>query len=126
MMEAGDIVAVRSDAIPGVFSCIECGMRFGNLMEAWRDNSSLNAGMSALFCEPCAMRIRAGSGLNLAPIQLSNLDKLNFGIPVESFGRTETPVAMAKADPKEKRVAEPVMAESGVTGMAKWKNILDK
>jgi hypothetical protein len=72
------------------------------------------------------MRVRASSNLNLAPICLSNLDKLNFGVPVESFGRTETPVVMAQPKPGEVRVAEPVMEASQQTQAEKWKNIIDK
>lgn len=90
----GDMVAQRSDAIPGRYSCVECGTVLTSLQEAWRDASGSCSNFSTLFCQPCAMRVRSmtlgmTSAPNLAPIQLSPMDQLNMGQFVPSFGVIE-------------------------------------
>ena len=96
----GDVVSLRSDAIPGIYRCVECGVKFGSLMEAWRAAGNPVPNTAVLFCEPCAMRLRQSMNLNLEPIQLSNLDKLNLGQFVPEVGVVQLPQPQAAAPMK--------------------------
>lgn len=75
-----DLVSERSDAYPGQYTCLECRAPFSNIMEAWRTSQSAGqmGSTAALFCAPCAQKLNA-LGLELSPIELNIVDKLNLG-----------------------------------------------
>lgn len=75
------LVAERSDAIPGVFVCCECRQQLGNIMESWRRTSDSGGSFATLFCAHCGDKLRQ-LGLDVSPIQLTNIDLLNLGQPI--------------------------------------------
>lgn len=105
-----DIASQRSDAIPGRWSCIECGRTMGSLQEAWRKGGDVLSNFSTLFCAPCALKLNQSANLGLSPIELNNFDKLNTGQFVEAFG-VAAPAQAAEA-PKESK-------------LSKWQKLLD-
>lgn len=101
-MHISDVISNRSDSIPGIYSCVECGKKMP-LEEAWREPSQFGGSFSTLFCAGCAQVVRQKANLNLAPINLTNMDKLNLGQFVPEFG---------------------VAAPEPQTGVLRWKLLL--
>jgi hypothetical protein len=104
-----DLAAMRSDAIPGRYSCVECGTVMP-LQESWRTASDVTANFSTLFCSNCAVKLNSAMGLGLSPMSLTDMDKLNMGQFVPAYG------VMPQQAPA------PVAVESKVS---QWKKILD-
>lgn len=74
------IITRRSDGIPGKYFCIECGKEVP-LLESFRAESDAltSCTLSTLFCGECAKKVQR-LGVNVGPIELSSVDKLNIGI----------------------------------------------
>ncbi len=76
-MSMSDIIAMRSDLVPGQYTCIECNRQM-QLQEAWRKEASQDTcSLAALFCSECGQKLRR-IGLDVSPLSLTILDKLNL------------------------------------------------
>jgi hypothetical protein len=81
-----ELIENRSDKIPGMFTCVECGQVIGSLQESWRrpPDPLTGCSLSTLFCVTCAQRLN-GIGAELAPTALTRIEQLNLGVAQECF-----------------------------------------